>query len=235
MSKTKSELCTAAFRRAKISGITSKPTGDELAGAVELLEDLMRELLSKNAVTTYTYEDEPLLETDSNLDKQWYNAVQNKLAVMLCNDYGINASPQLIGSASSGWTSMIGKLTIPNMNSQPNRMPRGSGNRYPLWTRYYQSPSRAPIESSTLPLTVGETTEYTVSFDTYVTGTETVSSYIIEDVTAGITLNSDSLTNPDVTINVTGSAYGAQSLVIKITTSLGRVYPHKVWFNVSEV
>ena len=38
MSKTKGELVAAAFRKAQISGITTQPTGDELAGAVAAAE-----------------------------------------------------------------------------------------------------------------------------------------------------------------------------------------------------
>lgn len=237
MAKTKGELCIAAFRKAKISGITSTPTGDELAGACETLEDMMRELISKNAVTTYAYEDSPSLSTDSNLDPKWYHAVQSRLAVLLCNDYGLDPSQSLMAQARQGWSSMIGKLTIPVQNGQPNRMPRGSGNtyRFPTWTRFYYTHPRAPISSDTLQLKIEETTSFTVGFEEYLTPTETIASYVIEDATGGVTLNSDSSTDTEVTFNVTGVESGSQSLVIKITTNIGRVYPLKVWFSVSEV
>lgn len=237
MSKTKGELVNAAFRKAKISGITTTPTGDELAGAVETLEDMMRELTSKNVNTTYTFEDSPNLSTDSNLAPEWYHAVQSRLAVLLCSDFGVEPGNTLMAQARQSWSSMIGKLTPVTQNGQPRRMPRGSGNtfRFPTWARYYYTDNRAPIDDGTIQIKDGETTNVSVSFETYLTGTESISSFTVTETTGGITIDSSAINGSDIDLTVTGDVCGAQSTVLTITTSIGRIYPLKVWFSVSAV
>lgn len=239
MSKTKGALCSAAFRKARISGITTQPTGDELAGAVETLEDMMLELESKGACTTYAYEDEPLLTTDSRLDPKWYHAVQSRLALLLCSDFGIEASATLQRQAAQAWTSMIGKLNKPNMTRYPNRMPRGSGNtqRFPTWARYYHTPERAPIDCETVQIRNGEVYPLTVDFGGFLTSGETIQSFTVKDVSGGIKVSTQQLTSDStgVELVVEATSAGAQSLIIEITTTLSRVYPERVWFNVEEV
>ncbi len=238
MSKTKGELVAAAFRKAQISGITTQPTGDELAGAVETLEDMMRELLSKNACINYEYEDEPCLSTDSKVDPQWYHAIQSRLALLLCSDYGIEPSATLQRQAAQAWSSMIGKQTMPRQNVQPRTMPRGSGNtaRMGVWSRYYGGDNRAPIDCDTITLDVGETYPLTVDFGIFLTSDETIQKFEIQEITGGITQTSQ-LTEDlkGVELVVTGVSAGTNSLVVKITTSLGRVNLEKVWVTVRSV
>ncbi len=238
MSKTKGELVAAAFRKAQISGITTQPTGDELAGAVETLEDMMRELQSKNACINYEYEDEPCLGTDSKIDPMWYHAVQSRLGLLLCSDYGIEPSATLQRQAAQAWSSMIGKQTLPRQNVQPRTMPRGSGNtaRMGVWSRYYGGDNRAPIDCDTITLDVGETYPLTVDFGIFLTSGETISTFEIQEVSGGITQTSQLTEDSDgVELVVTGVSAGTNSLVVKITTSLGRVNLEKVWFNVRAV
>jgi hypothetical protein len=236
MSKTKGEIVTAAFRKAQISGITTQPTGDELAGAVETLEDMMRELESKNACTTYTYEDSPCLATESNLDQKWYHAVQSRLAVLLCSDFGLQPSPTLMAQSRQAWTSMIGKLTKPRQIGQTRRMPRGSGNtfRAPLWVRYYQGETNAPIDCDTINIKVDEVYPVTIDFSGYLTNGEAISSFVIKDSTGGVTITQSQATEnmEGVELVAVGKREGAQSLVVEIATTMTRVYPEKIWFQV---
>lgn len=238
MSKTKGELVAAAFRKAQISGITTQPTGDELAGAVETLEDMMRELKSKNACINYEYEDEPCLSTDSKIDPMWYHAVQSRLGLLLCSDYGIEPSATLQRQAAQAWSSMIGKKTLPRQNVQPRTMPRGSGNtaRMGVWSRYYGGDNRAPIDCDTITLDVGETYPLTVDFGIFLTSGETISSFEVQDISGGITQTSQLTEDLNgVELVVTGVMPGTNSLVVKITTTLGRVNLEKVWFTVRAV
>lgn len=238
MSKTKGELVAAAFRKAQISGITTQPTGDELAGAVETLEDMMRELQSKNACINYEYEDEPLLGTDSKIDPMWYHAVQSRLGLLLCSDYGIEPSATLQRQAAQAWSNMIGKKTLPRQNAQPRTMPRGSGNtaRMGVWSRYYGGDNRAPIDCDTVTLDVGETYPLTVDFSIFLTNGETISSFEVQDISGGITQTSQLTEDLNgVELVVTGVMPGTNSLVVKITTTLGRVNLEKVWFTVRAV
>lgn len=238
MSKTKGELVAAAFRKAQISGITTQPTGDELAGAVETLEDMMRELQSKNACINYEYEDEPCLSTDSKVDPMWYHAIQSRLGLLLCSDYGIEPSATLQRQAAQAWSSMIGKKTLPRQNVQPRTMPRGSGNtaRLGVWSRYYGGDNRAPIDCDTITLDVGETYPLTVDFGIFLTNGETISSFEIQDISGGITQTSQLTEDLNgVELVIAGVMPGTNSLVVKIATTLGRVNLEKVWFNVRAV
>lgn len=236
MSKTKGAIVSAAFRKATISGITSQPTGDELAGAVETLEDMMRELESKNACLPYNYEDEPCLSSESNIPQQWYHAVQSRLAVLLCSDYGIQPSQTLAGQARQAWTSMIGKMTKPRQIGQTRRMPRGSGNtfRSPMWVRYYQGETNAPIDCDTINIKVDEVYPVTIDFSGYLTNGEAISSFVIKDSTGGVTITQSQATEnmEGVELVAVGKHEGAQSLVVEIATTMTRVYPEKIWFQV---
>ena len=65
---------------------------------------------------------------------------------------------------------------------------------------------------------------------------ENIQSFTIEEKTGGI--NQTSQLTADllgVELVITGVAAGSQSLVIKITTTLGRVNLEKVWFSVKEL
>lgn len=239
MSKTKGDLVRAAFRKARISGITTQPTGDELAGGVETLEDMMLELRGRNACTDYNFEDSPDLSTDSRLDSQWYHAVQSRLAVLLCSDFGIEPGATLRAQSRQAWAAMIGSLTKPKQLGQPDRMPRGSGNmlRNPHWRRYYHSTTGAPIDCSTIKIKVGETFPLTIDFGGFLNAGETIQSYTIKEVTDGITVTQDVLAADaeGVEVIVMGKENGANYVVIEITTSIGRIYPEKVWFSVEDV
>ncbi len=238
MSKTKGELVAAAFRKAQISGITTQPTGDELAGAVETLEDMMRELQSKNACINYEYEDGPCLSTDSKIDPMWYHAVQSRLGLLLCSDYGIEPSATLQRQAAQAWSSMIGKKTLPRQNVQPRTMPRGSGNtnRLGVWSRYYGGDNRAPIDCDTVQIDVGETYPLTVDFSIFLTNGETISAFEIQEVSGGITQTSQLTEDLNgVELVVTGVSAGTNSLIVKITTALGRANLEKVWVTVRAV
>lgn len=237
MAKTKGAIVGAAFRRAGISGITSQPTGDELSGAVELLEDTMRELDAMNACPSYAFEDAPSLSTDSKLEAKWYNAVQSRLAVMLCGDYGLPVPQTLAAQSRASWSGMIGKLTIPKMNTQPSRMPRGSGNtqRFPSWARYFNRVTKAPVDCNTIHIKVGEDFAADISFADFLQAGETIQS-ITTDVSDGLTLDY-ALINPDgesVALSVEGAKAGAHSVLIKIVTTAERDYPERVWFDVKE-
>ena len=238
MSKTKGELVAAAFRKARISGITTHPTGDELAGAVETLEDMMRELQSKNACVSYEYEDNPCLSTDSKLDPQWYHAVQSRLGLLLCSDYGIEPSATLQRQAAQAWSSMIGKNTLPRQNVQPRTMPRGSGNtsRLGVWSRYYSGDNRSPIDCDTIQIDVSENYPLTVDFSIFLSDGETIQSFEIQDVSGGITQTSQLTEGLNgVELVITGTAAGNNSLIVKITTTLGRVNLEKVWITVRAI
>ena len=84
---------------------------------------------------------------------------------------------------------------------------------------------------------VDETFPLTVSFEGYLAGSEVITSYQIKEQSSGITLSSQQLGEDaqSVELVVIGKRAGTQSLIIEITTSLGRVYPEKVWFTVEEL
>lgn len=239
MSKTKGEIVNAAFRKATISGITTQPTGDELSGAMETLEDMMRQLESHNACLPYNYEDEPCLSSESGIPQQWYHAVQSRLAVLLCSDFGLQPSQTLAGQARAAWTNMIGKLTKPSHIGQTRRMPRGSGNtfRAPLWVRYYQSETKAPINCDTIKIKVGETYPFEINFDGVLSDGEVIQSFSIAENTGGVTISQSQITEDGqgVEIVAVGKSAGANSIVVNIVRSLQGGYPQKVWFEVSEV
>jgi hypothetical protein len=113
----------------------------------------------------------------------------------------------------------------------PSRMPVGSGNRrrFGRFGRRFFGPSQpeAPQECATKRMYIGETADFTESFESYLRGAETLSSYTLE-ADDGLVVLSETLTSPFITFSVRadGNSSGTDGFLrIKITatTSLNHV------------
>jgi len=105
-----------------------------------------------------------------------------------------------------------------------------------VWSRYYGGDNRAPIDCDTVQIDVGETYPLTVDFGIFLTSGETISTFEIQEVSGGITQTSQLTEALDgVELVITGVSAGTNSLVVKITTTLGRVNLEKVWVTVRTV
>lgn len=235
MSKTKIEHITKAYKWLVISGITSSPAPNEIEDGLEMLEDMMHELRSRNICSAYLFEDTPNPNTDSQVDDSLNTAVATNLAVRLANYFGKEPLPTLSKQAMqsmSNWSARSGRT---NMIDPPRTQPKGSGNtfRFSNWVRYYRLNNNAPIECDTFDLKVGAIDSFSVDFTNYLLLGATISSFETEP-SNGIEIITSAESEGVITLECKGITAGYQTIKITVTTSTGRVNPEIVNFNITQ-
>ena len=150
------------------------------------------------------------------------------LAVRLMPDFGKGVKPDvsLIRQGSAGFSFLSSATARVSPVKYPSRMPRGSGAQ--RWGEFFAAEDKAPDSSLTNTMYIDDVRTFIEHFDSILEAGEDIASYTIEANT-GLTINSDSLTTPDVTYNVTadgnsdGSGIPYLNVKIVATTSLGRI------------
>lgn len=236
MSKTKIDLVNGAYKKLRISGLTSDPDPSEVRDGLEMLESMMAEFKSRNICSSYVAEDNPTATLDSRLENQYTNACEWNLAVRLAPLFGKEPTMTMMNQAVQSLSNWSARSSRVNQINPPNRMPRGNGNtfRFPNWVRFYRVEDNASISCDTIQMVVEQKDVYQSDFSDYVNAGEVVSSYEIK-ASNGITINSSSLSNNVVTFDITAKDSGYQAVSIKVTTSLGRINPTTVNINVEGV
>lgn len=234
--RTKGYMVTEAFDLLAINGLTVSPTPREIERSLNRLEDMMYELDSRNICSSYAFEDFPDSSTESGISPAFNNATYSNLAVRIASGYGRPVPDAVMTQAIQSMSNWSARTARVNPINPPSRQPRGSGNtfRWQNWYRYYRIEDNAPIKCSTLDIKVDEVNGFIIDFGMYLKDNEIISSYTTE-VGNGLELLADS--NTDTTINleqVKGVRSGFNTILLTITTDLGRVNPHTVNFNVTQ-
>ena len=232
-SKTNIELVNRAFQAIRISGLTTDAVPEESSMALSMLEDMMRELDSRNICTGYIYADEIDPNEESGIPPYANNAASMNLASRIINFFGREVPVGIAKMATGGidnWSSRTAKV---NKISPPANQPRGSGStlRFPNWNRYYGNLVSAPLECSTLDLGVGDTNFFTVDFVSYLDEGETIDSYEVE-ISRGIDILSITQIGTAFEIKAQGLFIGYSPVNLIITTSLTRVNNEVINFNI---
>ena len=235
MSKSKIETVNQAFQILRISGLTVKAVPEEIAIGIDELEGMMNEFQARNICSSYNFEDEPLQNSDANIELAYQKAVEYNLAVRLSTYFGKEPVQGMVRTATASLSTWSAASSKTRQIKNPNRMPRGSGSNWGtrVYSRYYREESPAPNDCATNSLKVDEMNNFAHDFYQYLNDEETISSYTIE-ASDGLQLLSDALQGSKVAMSVKGIKAGTQSILITITTSTGRVNPETVWFNVNE-
>lgn len=228
--RTKGDLVNNAYSQARISGLTSQPTPEDLTLTLNRLEGMAAEFKGRNICVNYNFEDTPDLNSPHNMEKEHEFAFETNLAIRLLADFGKAPIPSLVTQQQAGF-SFLSSSTAPRRQTQyPSRQPVGSGNdlRYYRYQKFYRPQSEAPLTCETNKMFIGDIDIFVEHFDAYLSDGETIDSYTIES-DSGLTLSADSLTTPDITYTVeavgNNEGIGNSLLEIKIvaTTNLGRV------------
>ncbi len=135
----KIDIINTAFSKLRISGLTSKPSSDEIETALYRLENMMVEFIGRGVDVSYNFEDEPLPSTLHEMDRKYWNPISNCLAFNLMADFGkgLSENPALLQNYKASNSFLVSSTTtIPEMTSPPT-MPRGSGNYYSTWFKFY--------------------------------------------------------------------------------------------------
>lgn len=226
-----------AYERLVISNITTAPSPDEIKIALERLEDMMNEFRSRNICSTWVFEDDPLPNTDSNLELEYNYAVETNLAKRLCDLFGKVPTQELMMGASQSLSNWSARSSRTNQIDYPDRQPRGSGTtfRLPRWLRYYRIEGNAPISCDSFEIKVEEEDFYSIDFSNYLLAGSTITSYEVDMKYAdGLRLLEDAIDGSAITLKLRGHRAGTQRVVITVDTSAGRVNPESIYFTVTD-
>lgn len=229
--KTKIQLINAAFKELRISSLTSGPSAHDVESALEVLEDMMREICAKYPTFVFNFEEVPDPNTESGIPAWANNAIQLKLADAIGAEY--NKKPDMMRLAAA-WSSFCAKLSpTPTMANSVN-MPSGRGNTQWL----YNNSDRMPVEELAHPesklLGLGDSILLSEDFSDYLRPGETVLSVGIT-ADAGLSMGASTLTGNTVSVEVTSTGIEGVNLKvsINITGSISTIRKRNVYFTVS--
>ncbi len=229
----KADVINRAYKKLRISGITSIPTSDDNELGLETLESLAYELEDVwNICLGYNFEDDPDINAATKIQLKNKDALSTVLADRLSIDFGKAMDPVKVNAA---WSILSSSTAQARMTQYPSRQPIGRGNerRGQGFNKYYVPQSQAPTSSATNDMFIGDINTYVEHFDDYLLDTEDISTYTIE-ASDGITASSDSNATPDINYTITAVTAGLQQVQIQITTTDSRKQTRIINFNVTD-
>ena len=129
MSKTKSELITAAMTEIGIAEYEFDIAPEEITTGIRRLDAMLAQWSARGAVINY-----PFGELDGNVDSGIPDiaeeAVVTNLAVRLASSYGKQPDPVLLGRARMALSAVYSLSARPREQQLPS-MPRGAGHKMP--------------------------------------------------------------------------------------------------------
>tara|TARA_R110002020_G_scaffold461823_1_gene680977 strand:+ start:9842 stop:10561 length:720 start_codon:yes stop_codon:yes gene_type:complete len=227
----KIDIINDAYSQLRISGITTAPAPEELELALFRLESMMDELFARNICVNYNFEDEPDLNSKTNVERFAKQMMATNLALRLSQDFNKSPNPSLIAAASSSLSTVSGVAARNLMESvnYPGRQPIGSGNsRYGgRWRRFYPAYQEAPANCDTNEILIGEINDYVERFGPWLKAEESIDSYTIS-AESGLIIESSSVSgeNIDYRVKAAGvgdSVNGFSCVKIVVTSTVGRV------------
>lgn len=236
---TKGEIISGAYSKARISGLTKKPTAEDTVLALARLESMMHEFFKKNIDVSYFFEDAPDTSTPHNIPREYWDAIENLLSSRILADFGKEPTPALALNISNAGSFLSSATALLRLTTYPSRQPIGKGNRFlNTFSGFYISQEIAPLSSNTIKMTVGDVDIFTEHFDDYLRDSETIASYALT-ADSGLDISEETLASPDLTYTVTATGtnteLSTEVLEIKIvaTTSLARKVTRKIIFELS--
>jgi hypothetical protein len=237
---TKGEIVTQALKRIRISGLTSDADPREIVDAIQEL-DLMIGAWRDRGLDI-PYDDTPDFSDPntnqlSGIIEENNQAVVLNLALNLCDLFGKSPTQTLKQMANATYSSLF-SIVMPSRDGNPY-LPMGRGSSYPYsysfdYNKFFTTEKSAPIDSDTEKLAIGDTYDYTVSWDDWLAEGAAIESYTIKS-TNGITLVEHQLQGNEVYFKVTGAIAGVSVIDIKVASTLeDRVDNRAVYFNVVE-
>lgn len=237
---TKGDIAAGAFEDLVISGITSKPSPEEVVSAITQLDNMVNSWKNKNICLSYT----PSVSygaTDPNqdsglADSEIFAAIKN-LAKKLCPSFGKQCPMEISADAKDSLEGLY-SIVLPTKETRPY-LPTGAGETYSyynslyhgFYNKYFPYEPEAPDNCSTFEIKTGEIDSYSVDFNQYLLDGNSITSYTIEDG-QGVTVLNSAEVDGIITMECQGGIEGYSPVLITVTTSAGRVNPESVNFNV---
>jgi hypothetical protein len=236
MNNLKSDIINGAFSLLRISGITSKPSAEDLALALGRLEGMARELYKKNIYTSYNFEDEPDLNSVSGVSLDLFFAFETLLAVRLMSDFGKGKEldQALINNANQQMAYMINLSVQSNVYpvNFPNTHPVGGGNYQGFrYRKYFSDTLTYPSINTSKKIYPNDVNFFVEYFNSYLKNEETLVDYeILAD--PNLTVLESSLNLDSVSYKLKADASAYSNITIKVETSLGRKVTRLIEFMV---
>lgn len=225
---TKGEIVNDAYSQLRISGITVDATPEDIALAVDRLDDMMSEFFGRNMCLNYEFEENPSPTTFHGVDRQHHLMMASNLAMTLLQDFGKDAPMALRGTARSTYdtSSAVSAVAKIRQVQYPSRMPRGSGiRRFNRWRRFHPANNPPVTSCFNFKMFLGDVKDIVEPFIAYLEG-ETIASYTIS-TSAGLTISNDTNLGDTLTYRVTAASGSSvqtkQTITVVITTSTGRI------------
>lgn len=229
--KSKTQIISNAFDELRINGITSKADNEDIALALDSLEQVVSEFPFDIG---YRFESNPDPNTLTGIPQYAERAVYMALAVRLAPRYGKDASIYR-NDAASALNALYSRVRrVPQVYNSP-RMPMGMGNRahYPKYNQFMPPTSAAPVSVNTEQFVNHDKRIISVDFSDYLAANESISSYSIESA-QNLEITGDSFDGAVITLTVEPSQTGYQFIEIKVTGDAGTVANRRIDFEVSD-
>ena len=224
---TKGDIINAAFSRARISGLTRIAGPEDVALALDRLEDMAALWDDKNIKTGYFFENSPNPGTPHNVPRKYLGAYKANLAVQILADFGKVAPASLVSEAAGALSALCSACATVTPVPYPSRQPFGNGNaiRVSQTTKYF--PKTELVKSTVLTATEIQT--FIESFSADLQHFEDLTSYTLTvSDTAVISVHSDSLATPNIYFAITALTEGLATVTLAVTTTLNRVIIRKI-------
>jgi len=237
---TKSDLVMGAYDEMRISGLTVKPSSEDIVLAIKRLDNMMADWQNKGLCLEYNktanYGKVDPNQSSGLADSSALAAILN-LAVSLSPAFGLEVSRETKSGAKSSYEGLF-SIDLGDMESNPY-LPRGQGENYygfRWYNQYMPYEEGAPVECSTNKMVAGESGPFESDFRRYINEVpnDFIVSFTIEDGES-VEVISSSEAEGIVYFNAKANAAGYSKVLITITTELGRVLPRNVSFDVANL
>ena len=173
---TKGELISGAYAFLKVAGVTTQPTGDELALAIQVCDDLFAQV-GVTLDTGYYQPDQYGSSTsgdESGLIAEFAGPAKKILALELYTTfYDADVPPALQRIAAQGMNALEHHIVQMPPTQLPATLPQGSGNDYLEYDSTFFSGNLPP---GTLKFNQGDTTALEFDWSTWTLGEDYVAS-----------------------------------------------------------
>jgi hypothetical protein len=230
--KTKIQHINAAFSELRISGITSGPSADDVELALEVYEDMMRELVAKYPTLEFNFEEVPDPNSSSGVDAKFNNAIQLKLGDTIGFRYGKTVDQKRLAMAMA---SLSAKLAPTPEYQSSSRMPAGRGNNNRYSRNFDFMPPYAVADPSSLFMGITDARFISEDLSDYMRPAETLASAVVTS-DSGLIVTGTTTTGNTVEFTVTANGVAAVNLkvTIVITGTLGNISKRILFFTTQE-
>lgn len=233
---TKGDIIKRAYNFIGINPITAIPTAEELETGLTQLELMASDFLNRDITVGYNFEDEPDLNSQSQVPRNFQNAFEILLGIRLLPYFGKMESPTQIRLKNTAIDSLLAPTSLLRPTNFPPTMPRGSGNRkYGGWfQRYFPPVPKPPVSAATVFIVEGDINDYKEVFTPYLGGSDEIQTYTVENTPdASLIIVSSSTTLDTVSYRLRADRVASLSTItIKITTTLGRQNTQFIYFQI---